>query len=250
MKQESGDTLATVVLPGGQGLVIDDFLGCEAFAALWRYYCTLDFSHVHTGGYEKVFRLYDGWALQGQSHDLRIDAARLPYPPPADTDALNPLSRLIRAMLAEPAVADFLKDAPPWDEIGFTSYLYPAGAGLGWHEDAGRAGAFIYYLHPAWHESWGGELLIEAAGEIGAVSGNSPDAPRAASFRDFYARYSDPSAATPMYGSYIAPRPNRLVLIRGGARHSIRKVDAAAGEAFRASLSGFFRTHEENAGGD
>jgi hypothetical protein len=41
-------------------------------------------------------------------------------------------------------------------------------------------------------------------------------------------------------GVFIYPRPNRLVLLRGGILHCVKKVERAAGEAFRASVSGFF----------
>ena len=41
-------------------------------------------------------------------------------------------------------------------------------------------------------------------------------------------------------GAFVYPRPNRLVLLRGGTLHCVKNVERAAGQAFRASLSGFF----------
>jgi hypothetical protein len=48
---------------------------------------------------------------------------------------------------------------------------------------------------------------------------------------------------------FLSPRPNRLVLLRGGVRHCIKKVESAAGNAFRASVSGFFLDTASRTGG-
>jgi len=42
-------------------------------------------------------------------------------------------------------------------------------------------------------------------------------------------------------GSYILPKPNRLVVIKGGTPHAIAKVRASAGRHVRASVGGFFK---------
>jgi Rps23 Pro-64 3,4-dihydroxylase Tpa1-like proline 4-hydroxylase len=41
-------------------------------------------------------------------------------------------------------------------------------------------------------------------------------------------------------GTYIAPQPNRLVVIAGGNPHMIHKVSAAAGDHVRCTIAGFF----------
>jgi Rps23 Pro-64 3,4-dihydroxylase Tpa1-like proline 4-hydroxylase len=73
-------------------------------------------------------------------------------------------------------------------------------------------------VHPVWCTSWGGELLV-------ATDDDS----------------STGIEATCRTGhAFICPQPNRLVLLRGGTRHCIKKVESAAGQAYRASVSGFF----------
>jgi hypothetical protein len=42
-------------------------------------------------------------------------------------------------------------------------------------------------------------------------------------------------------GSYVVPKPNRLVVIKGGTPHAIAKVRASAGRHVRASIGGFFK---------
>jgi hypothetical protein len=90
----------------------------------------------------------------------------------------------------------------PWGGFTQSAWVYRPGEGLAWHSDTGWIGAYIYYVHPDWQPSWGGELRMEDAS--------------------------------------VAPSPNRLVLVRGGTRHCITPVERAAGEAYRASVSGFF----------
>jgi hypothetical protein len=41
-------------------------------------------------------------------------------------------------------------------------------------------------------------------------------------------------------GSYLAPKPNRLVVIKGGTPRAIAKVRPSAGRHVRASFGGFF----------
>jgi Rps23 Pro-64 3,4-dihydroxylase Tpa1-like proline 4-hydroxylase len=106
----------------------------------------------------------------------------------------------------------------PWTDFTLSPWTYRPGHGLEWHSDRGYLAGYIYYAHPDWHSSWGGELLV------------APDA----------AATSIPESVCEAGGVFIYPRPNRLVLLRGGVLHCIKKVEGAAGKAFRASISGFF----------
>ncbi|HTQ14426.1 MAG TPA: 2OG-Fe(II) oxygenase [Rhizomicrobium sp.] len=111
--------------------------------------------------------------------------------------------KLFARMTAAPPLA-----LAPW--TGFTQSLWTfrAGMGLAWHTDQGWLAGWIYYMHPQWRDDWGGALLVAEDGARDPVP--------------------------------IAPAPNRLVLVRGGARHCIGKVEPAAGTAARTSVSGFF----------
>lgn len=113
----------------------------------------------------------------------------------------------------------------PWTCFSQSAWTYHTGAGLEWHSDKGWLAGYIYYAHPTWRSSWGGELLI------GANVGSQPIS-------------GDPRNAVEQVcetgGAFVYPRPNRLVLLSGGTLHCVKKVEAAAGDAFRASVSGFF----------
>ena len=221
-------------LLGDSALIVDGLLGASEADALWRYFRTIEFNKVHWRGFEKVFRLYDGECLIGPTHTLPLNGAPPEMVEAGQALATNPLSSLIFAMLARPEVSAFLADCEPWGNLSLTSYIYPPGTGLGWHSDGKKSAAFIYYSHPEWHESWGGELLLEDR-RLPAVP-----APPGGPGCTFHSFYSSRPSETPGLGAYVTPLPGRLVLIRGGVRHTIKKVDAAAGGAFRATISGFF----------
>ncbi|MGY2063204.1 2OG-Fe(II) oxygenase, partial [Nocardia gipuzkoensis] len=141
----------------------------------------------------------------------------------ADPDAevhLGELAAALRAAAARLAVP--VGDSP----IASTFWAYPAGTKLGWHDDgAQRSGAFVLYLSREWRASWGGELdIIDCAVE--AVPNIHDD-------------LDLDLLATPVHPTAIFPRPNRLVLMRSGTFHRIRRVDTAAGSVARESLTGF-----------
>lgn len=95
----------------------------------------------------------------------------------------------------------------PWTGFTQSPWVYRAGSGLEWHSDTGWLGGYIYFAHVQWRASWGGELLVA-------------------------------TNAARSEGVFLSPRPNRLVLLRGGTMHCVKKVENTA--AFRASVSGFF----------
>ena len=111
-------------------------------------------------------------------------------------------------------------------------YVYPRGSALSWHRDDSHLfdGAFIYYAHPHWNAHWGGELLIADPCPMEDIMGHRFDDHRVSEALMAGGR-----------GSFIAPKPNRLVLI-GGAPHAVAPVRDAAGSMVRATVSGFFLT--------
>lgn len=251
-------TTATVqdikLIDDGSVLVVDDFLAQEDRAALWAHFGTAPFVKVHNGGFVKAFRLHDGECLVSREHSvLRREhtSSDDPTGPAEDSsvvrlprgDSLNPLSH---ALLTEDSVAKFLEVSGDWDTLTLQLYIYPPGSGLGWHFDANKAAAFIYYAHPHWHSSWGGELLVapRTLNECSRSRDHTRPSDNDRSFHDFYRQLDGDAPALHPLGTFIAPVPNRLVLIRSGVPHSIKKVEAAAGAAFRASISGFFTCDE------
>jgi 2OG-Fe(II) oxygenase superfamily len=131
----------------------------------------------------------------------------------------------------------------PSDQVRYvmSAYLYRAGWGLPWHEDIGEdmeyKGAFTYYLHDQWRGNWGGELMILA--EERYSRGNSSDKLIDLSFTQGTGLRA-PSQIVNGVGTFIMPKPNRLVVLRPKVLHSVAPVSPLAGEHMRFSLAGFY----------
>ncbi len=227
--------------PAAPWIVIDDFLGRAEAKGVWDYFAQTSFSTIHDGRWKRIYGMIDRVVLRGP--DLRYR----PSAPPSTREPLPPqINPLAEALTTEPRSAAFLRSCAAWNQVSFQAYIYPQGSGLRWHLDGPRAAAFIYYAHPDWHPNWGGELLLSP----GSGGEDALPAP-AASAGDFSSFYSDFDARALLWrpeGGFVFPAPNRLVLIRGGTPHAIKRIEPAAGEAFRASIAGFFSCAPPEAG--
>jgi hypothetical protein len=98
-----------------------------------------------------------------------------------------------------------------WVAVTTSIYAYGAGTRANWHDD-GRyySGAYIYYAHRHWERDWGGDFLALAPGSEDGI------------------------------GVAVLPRPNRLILVKSGAPHSVGRISSAAGTNIRRSITGFF----------
>lgn len=201
--------------------VIDDFLDEREWTELWSHFQFTELLPVtRTRG---AWKLDDGVPLGGEEVRMGSDSY------PSDT----PIDHVIRALLDQPDVHTGLVDEG-WDRISARAYVYPRDTGLSWHVDDHElyAGAFIYYAHPIWNAHWGGELLIA---ELDHES--DADVPIMA-YRFETEAYSNQLLEMGC-GSFIMPKPNRLVIL-AGAPHMIARVSPAAGHNVRASVTGFF----------
>lgn len=89
--------------------------------------------------------------------------------------------------------------------LTMTPFAYPAGAGMPWHDDGNAVCSFIYYVSP-WLMDWGGELMLR----------------------------TDLNQ-----GEYLAPVPNRFVVVGKGVKHKVNPVNFRAGAEVRFSIAGF-----------
>ncbi len=208
--------------------IVDDFLDEDTWTAVWSDF---QFTELHpvtrsTG----AWKLDDGVPLGGQE----VVASGAGADSAGSTN--TPLDRVIAAVLADPSHYRGLI-GEDWDRISARPYVYPRETGLSWHVDdhALYAGAFVYYAHPHWNAHWGGELLIaENDPETDAEEGALPIMGYRFETESYSERLLDVGC-----GSFVMPRPNRLVLL-AGAPHMVARIVPAAGAAVRASISGFF----------
>lgn len=242
--------------------VFDDALPADDFARLWEYIQLEDYSAVHHARWEKVWRLADGEPLAGATvrHPLGApDGAQATmgtdgrpmrgYPTRGGIDAL------IGVLLDrhEEFVEWIGRRDLDWRTITARPYLYPTGTSLSWHtDDILYSGAFVYYAHPRWGASWGGELMIASESACDTDLGHKYTTTvqikdgRPVGLR----RIPVPAALdhekeneillSEGTGDYIAAKPNRLVITKSGTPHRVARVDPAAGEHVRCSIGGFF----------
>jgi hypothetical protein len=197
-------------------VIYDDVLPPDQFAAVWAAVQHEEYLMPHISGWSKVWRLSDGVCLGGRDYDTSKGV------PEGYVSLMN--SMFTNVANAHPAIV------PGWDRLNIRSYLYPRGTKLSWHNDLGYAGAVIFYAHPEWASTWGGELMIARTPPCAAVPPPHLDHKEEDKFLGAYGT-----------GTYITCKPNRLVLTRAGVWHSINRVDEDAGDHCRASVVGFFK---------
>jgi hypothetical protein len=170
----------------------------------------------HISGWSKVWRMTDGTCIGSRGYDTSK----------CNLEGYVSLANNMFTSVAKshPGIV------PGWDDLIIRSYLYPRGTKLSWHNDTGYSGAAIFYVHPEWASTWGGELFVART-------------PPCASFPPPHLDHRQEDRFLEAYGmgTYITPKPNRLVLTRAGVWHSINRVDEDAGDHCRASVVGFFK---------
>ena len=245
-----------IVESNEQFLVIDDVFSQEHFQALGRFMQVENYRPVHHQQWEKVWRLTDGTPMEG-GVAFSGDTSSFPAIEEAKTYPTKTSIDFVFARLAElasemaPLVGRY---GEAWNVVSAKPFLYPMGTALSWHTDAtAYSGAYTFYLHPEWNCQWGGELLIagpdsyqvpnwdeqvsivnfDDEGQIASVQ-KTPIGPTLRNSRE------NQVLGDVGMGRYIAPKPNRLVVVAGGNHHKVSRIDAAAGGNARWSVSGFF----------
>jgi 2-oxoglutarate-Fe(II)-dependent oxygenase superfamily protein len=211
--------------------MVDDFLGPDDHLALWDAFQEAVRSPAEAGDWNRVYQRADGEPAANSEHELAEPLLRdVTIGGSMGPQSLRRFSEKLFGLVTgerPPLLLD------PWTGLSLAPWVYRPGGGLEWHSDTGWLAGYIYYMHPVWRSSWGGELLVAASDPA------SPRAPLATPSSAGDSRI-DVEAVCRTGGAFIYPRPNRLVLLRGGTLHCVKRVESAAGKAFRASLSGFF----------
>jgi hypothetical protein len=225
--------------------VLDDVLPPAVGDRLWNYFQIQPLNHVQALGMQGHWLIEDGEALRGPTVGWG-HAWDAQYPTGA------PIDDVMRAVVsnADLFAASVGRYKVDWEIFSAVPTVYRAGQGLVWHRDSeDNTGSWIYYAHDEWNSEWGGELLLSHAADLPREYGvyfhrlrSTPDLPAPPPWQS-HLDNDDASALllADGYGSYVAPKPNRLVVIKGGTPHAIAKVRPAAGRHIRASIGGFFK---------
>ena len=227
--------------------MFDDFLPPAKFAEFWRYFQDEELQTAHSPVVKGVWRVDDGHPLLGPQliRPSRPLAELLPPGMTLPKLAFNqffcptgkPVDGLLDAIVDAAGKFPGIVGTEHQEWIGLLAQLqvYPVASALSWHRDLVMySGAFVFYAHPEWNSQWGGELLIADPATKQWMTAAGPRKHQLSNEVE-----SEELLRLGM-GRYIAPKPNRLVLLAGSDPHAIAKVNPAAGHHVRASLSGFF----------
>lgn len=197
-------------------VIYDDVLDENQFKNVWNSIQSDEYVFPHVSSWTKVWRLTDGSPIGTRDYGL----LEKPYKNYMD----------LMFLLITEAAKKHSEIILPWNNMALRSYLYPRDTKLNWHNDQGYKGAAIFYAHPYWGSTWGGELMIAQTPETDHVSPPHLDHRMEDAFLNQYG-----------IGTYINSKPNRLVLTRPGVWHSINRVDKDAGDNCRATVVAFFK---------
>ena len=219
--------------------VFDDFLGRSDFDLVWQFMQSESYQSVHQHGWNRIFTI--GTPLAGASYRVYKDRAGLT----SDKPSRGMVAFLNRIRATADRFTPWVgRPYRTWKSFSAQAYLYPVDSGLPWHDDGIRSGAFSFYSHRYWGPNWGGELLI-----ADRRNSRRREQPRTVQPGDNVNPKLDRRHASVAHQRGLAvaitPRPNRLVIIMGRYEHCIKRVDAAAGDNMRASISGFFHIKED-----
>ena len=228
--------------------VFDEFLSLDDFQLMWRYFQAEDFRFIHGSKWVKINRLIDGNPLFGTpyiSNPIENDSTSKIYP------VGNGIDIIFREIISqEKTIAPWVGErGQDWKVFFARPYLYPQGTGLAWHDDyTGVSGACIFYLHPEWNVSWGGELMIADSSTRNLSRPKfqmygSDDPKVIGPYLDN--AYENERLLDVGVGHFIQPKPNRFVVLKSGVQHMIKKIDSAAGDRCRCSIAGFFLNPEK-----
>lgn len=208
-----------VTTVGDRFVVFDDFFEAEEFRAVreWAAAHPVEMR-------DSVIGESDGKAWRSATIGFTVDADEVPAS----------LRGVVRA---------FGLPQVPWaaeDSSAVTGavWRYPRGSALGWHDDAGggRIGEFVCFLHPDWGGDWGGELVVlDKSADPADRTG--PDG--ALSIPEFVGR----SRSTM---TLVAPLPNRVVFLKAGTAHTIKRVEEQWQGEPRLTFTGFVTNKEQS----
>jgi hypothetical protein len=203
-----------VILSTREIVVVDDFLAASAFRLVLEAVEREPFSFINAVSWDRVYQLSDGRPLESPMYVFPpAVASRVRIATPHSKGLVT----LAQTVLERAAVlASWLKKRSSFQLVTLRCQLFPKDTMLDWHNDSrARVATYTYYAHPEWRERWGGELLIA----------NTREARKAA----------EPRLVT---GIYVPPRPNRLVLLKAGIPHMIKRIEHSAGDAIRVAVAG------------
>jgi len=217
---------------GSDFVIIDDLLDNSSFAQLYAAMSHMEFKRTSAASWSKVYHPVDGEPLETAAYSTnRIDAQQTSSCPlQIVSSAVSTVLEAQNHLGLHPQLPFFARGC-----------IHPAGSGLSWHRDGDHTvGSFVYFAHRRWSAWWGGELMIAQRPSAKAFRNVISREESRSIHATFAPEIMDELLLDQGIGTFIAPKPNRLVLMNQDVFHCVKPVLPAAGREFRLSVSGFF----------
>ena len=215
-------------------LVVDDFLDQDNWDALHNQVQCDEWTQSQTD--DKYWHITDGPNYKASKRFLRD------YPFNNNYDIWAEAIRDFADNCVE--AQDFVKG---YTDIAMRCHGYPVGSKNPWHTDMGGV-TYSYYLHKHWQINWDSTLLVLPRGSVQykQIMRKLPGTKQIDTYAGVGTLEMFEQAEKQKHlieygmGTFISPKPNRLVLIGKNVVHGITRVDKDAGENVRLTLTGFF----------
>lgn len=237
-----------------QFMVIDDFLPDDQFEQMWRWFHVAPFFPNDMRGLHGAWRLDDGRVMRGPDvyfgevaeQVAASNEGAFAHPTGTGLDLL--LEQFSRQGEAYESLVG--AERQDWRTLAAAPRIYERGSSLYWHRDTPSVvtGSCTYYAHKEWNVQWGGELFIAHPDALSIPEERGPSmlTPQEVMGRGMVqlsghldnSEVNDELLRMGM-GYYIMPKPNRIVIMRTGNPHMISKVQPAAGDHVRLSVTMF-----------
>jgi len=223
-----------VVMKTPEVLVVDDFLNQEDWNKLHNQVQCDEWTQSQAD--DKYWHITDGPNYKASKLFLRD------YPFDNNYDIWADAIKTFADDCAE--AQDFVAG---YTDIAMRCLGYPVGSKNPWHTDMGGV-TYSYYLHKHWQINWDSTLLVLPRGsvEYKQIMRKLPGTKQIDTYRGtgtlemFEQAEKQKNLIDYGIGTFISPKPNRLVLIGKNVVHGITRVDKDAGENVRLTLTGFF----------
>lgn len=214
-------------------LVVDDFLEQEAWDRLLNQVQCDEWTQSQPD--DKYWHITDGANYKASKRFLR-DA---PF-----NDNYDIWADAIKTFADSEAAQEYTAG---YTDIAMRCHGYPVGSKNPWHTDMGGV-TYSYYLHKHWQINWDSMLLVlpKDSVEYKQIMRKLPGTKQQDTYRStgtlemFEQAEKQKGLIEHGMGYFVAPKPNRLVLINKNVVHGITRVDKDAGENVRLTMTGFF----------
>ena len=222
-----------VVMKTPEVLVVDDFLPQESWDRLLNQVQCDEWTQSQPD--DKYWHITDGANYKASKRFLR-DA---PF-----NDNYDIWADAIKTFADSEAAQEYTAG---YTDIAMRCHGYPVGSKNPWHTDMGGV-TYSYYLHKHWQINWDSMLLVlpKDSVEYKQIMRKLPGTKQQDTYRStgtlemFEQAEKQKGLIEHGMGYFVAPKPNRLVLINKNVVHGITRVDKDAGENVRLTMTGFF----------